>query len=272
MITPRLVATDLDGTLLRPDGSVSERTAAALAACEAVGVGVVFVTARPPRWLVGLSSYVGGHGIAICANGAAVIDVACLSVIEQSGMTRDEVAELTARIRLVDPGSHFAVERAEGFAAETGFLSRHPVPVGSPSAGRVEEVLGGSTFKLLVQSDAPGSLDDFVLRLAAAVGDRAVVSHSGADGLAEIAARGVTKASTLARWAASQRIRPHDVWAIGDAPNDLPMLAWAGTAFAVANAHPALLAAADRVLPSNAEDGVATLLEEVVQSSRGGPH
>ena len=63
---PWLIATDLDGTLLRSDGSVSERTRRVLAAVEAAGVEVVFVTARPPRWLHDLAEVVGAHGVVIC--------------------------------------------------------------------------------------------------------------------------------------------------------------------------------------------------------------
>lgn len=60
------------------------------------------------------------------------------------------------------------------------------------------------------------------------------------------------------------------MWAVGDAPNDLPMLAWAGTSFAVANAYPAVLDAADHRLPSNADDGVAVLLEHAVAAVSAG--
>lgn len=92
------------------------------------------------------------------------------------------------------------------------------------------------------------------------VGDLALVSSSAAGALGEIAAPGVTKAATLARWTAARGIAPRQVWAVGDAPNDLPMLTWAGRAFAVANAHPDVLAAASVTVPSNADDGVAALL------------
>lgn len=259
---PRLVATDLDGTLLRPDGSVSVRTAAALAACARAGVDVVFVTARPPRWLADLAPHVGRHGVAICANGAAVVEVATRRALEARTMADEVVADLAARIRGAEAGARLAVERVAGLALESGFDSGHPVPAGSPVASAIEDVLDGATLKLLVRAARAGvDLDAFAGAVAAAVGDRAVVSHSGATGLAEVAARGVTKASTLARWAAAHGVAPDEVWAVGDAPNDLPMLAWAGASFAVANAHPAVLAAADRVLASNADDGVATLLE-----------
>ncbi|MGO4753757.1 HAD family hydrolase, partial [Streptomyces sp. 2MCAF27] len=72
---PRLIATDLDGTLLRNDKTVSDRTVAALAAAERAGIEVFFVTGRPARWMGVVSEHVHGHGLAICANGAAVVDL-----------------------------------------------------------------------------------------------------------------------------------------------------------------------------------------------------
>lgn len=271
MTVPRLVATDLDGTLLRSDGTVSARTAAALAACAEAGVEVVFVTARPPRWLADLAPHVGAHGVAICINGAAVVEVATGRVLDERGMTAAQVADLARRLRLAGAGTvHLAVERVVGFAAETGYRSRHVAPEGSPVVARIEQALTDSTLKLLVRAEDAGvDLDAFVARLAGAVGADAEVSHSGAEGLAEIAPPGVSKASALARWSAALGIAADDVWAAGDAPNDLPMLRWAGVGCAVANAHPAVLAAADRVLPANDDDGVAILLEEAVEAARG---
>ena len=92
------------------------------------------------------------------------------------------------------------------------------------------------------------------------VGDRAEVGFSGALGLAEMTAPGVTKASGLAAWCDERGVSAAEVWACGDMPNDLPMLRWAGRAFAVANAHTDVLAIADEVIASNDDDGVASLL------------
>ncbi len=266
MTAPRLVATDLDGTLLRSDGSVSARTAAALAACTGAGLEVVFVTARPPRWLVDVAAHVGPRGVAICINGAAVVEVATGRVLDERGMGAAQVAELARRLRAAGGAVHLAVERTAGFASERGYQGRHGVPPGSPAVDRIEEALTASTLKLLVRADDAGEdLDAFVGRVARAVGSLAEVSHSRADGLAEIAAPGVSKATALARWTASLGIAADEVWAVGDAPNDLPMLRWAGLGCAVANAHPDVLAAADRVLPSNEDDGVAVLLEDAMR-------
>ena len=97
------------------------------------------------------------------------------------------------------------------------------------------------------------------------VGDRAHVAYSGAGGLAEINAAGVTKAVALEQWSSGRGIEVHDVWAFGDMPNDVPMIRWAGVGWAVANAHPDVHAVADRVCPSNDEDGVAVTLELMLQ-------
>jgi hypothetical protein len=269
---PRLLATDLDGTLLRPDGSVSPRTAAALRSAPAAGLDVVFVTARPHRWLAPIAPLVGPHGVAICANGASVAVVASRTLVEQHGMSAEVTAAVAGRLRAaLGPSTRLAVESATGLARELGFESGHRVPSGSPQAARIEDVLTPVTLKLLVRTGEPDSFehpDRFIAQIAAAIDGLASVSSSGADGLGEIAAPGVTKAGTLAGWAAGRGVEPAQVWAVGDAPNDLPMLTWAGRAFAVANAHPDVLAVADEVLPSNAADGVAALLERMV-AARG---
>jgi len=268
---PRLLATDLDGTLLRPDCSVSPRTAAALGAAQDAGVQVVFVTARPHRWLAPVAGLVGRHGTAICANGASVVDVATLTVVEQHGMGPDLVATLVARLRdRLGPTVQLATECADGIARERQFDSGHPVPPGSPCVDRIEDALPATTLKLLVM-DPHTDHPEFLAAVGEAVGDLATASSSGVAGLAEIAAPGVTKAATLAAWAHARQIAPGTVWAVGDAPNDLPMLAWAGRSFAVANADPCVRAVVDEVLASNADDGVATLLERCAQLPGGRP-
>jgi len=72
-----------------------------------------------------------------------------------------------------------------------------------------------------------------------------------------------SKASTLALLCDELGVEPEDVAAFGDMPNDLPMLAWAGTSFAMADAHPTVLDLADHVAPGHDEDGVAVVLEKL---------
>lgn len=97
------------------------------------------------------------------------------------------------------------------------------------------------------------------------VGERGRLAYSGAFGLAEINPAGVSKAVALERWSTERRISAAEVWAFGDMPNDLPMIEWAGRGFAVANAHPDVLAAADAIAPSNDDDGVAVTAEPLLR-------
>lgn len=257
---PRLVATDLDGTLLRDDGTVSPRTRAALESAHAAGIEVVFVTARPPRWVGDVRHAVADHGAVICMNGALVLDVRTGDVLARHCLDDAVLRDVARALRAALPRIELAVERLDGIAYERHFRHAHPVPDGAVAADRIEDVLDGGTGKLLARCAdvTDGSL---VPRIAAVLGDRGVVSHSGAPDFAEISPAGVTKGAALAAWARRRGVPADDVWAFGDAPNDLPMLAWAGRSFAVANAHPDVLAAASDVCPSNAEDGVATVLE-----------
>ena len=265
---PRLIATDLDGTLLRDDGTVSARTAVALRAAHEAGVEVVFVTARPPRWLDDIAHAVAGHGVVLCLNGAYVYEPATRSVLSRHAIPDDVVRTLTTALRRALPSATFAAERESGFAAEHRFPHLHPVPPDARHAHRIEDLLDGDTGKLLARCDLPD--EELVARVAQVLDGRAVVADSGAPGLAEITGAGVTKGAALARWTAERGIDAADVWAFGDMPNDLPMLAWAGQSFAVATAHPAVLAAADRICPSNQEDGVASVIEALTGTGASG--
>ncbi|WP_125773514.1 HAD family hydrolase [Antribacter gilvus] len=262
---PKVVATDLDGTLLRDDGTVSPRTRAALAAAEAAGIEVVFVTARPPRTLARLADLVGGHGHAICFGGGAVWDLATGCALESWGFDDDAVRALAAGLRAAMPDVALAVERVDGASFDPHFVVspsfEEPGMTAERSAALVEETLGGEpVLKLLARSDAtdPVRLQELA---ATVVGDRAHLAYSGAVGLAEIMPPGVTKSAALAGWCARLGVEPADVWAFGDMPVDLPMLEWAGRGVAVANAHPDVLARVRDVVGSNEEDGVAAAIE-----------
>lgn len=258
----QVVATDLDGTLLRTDGSVSDRTRAALAAAEEAGLRTVLVTARPPRWLDDLEPIVGAHGVALCGNGAFVYDVPSRTVTAQHGFDPTDLVPVLDDLRRELPGIAFAAERASGFGLEDTYSSGHPVP---PDAvrGPVEALVGEPVGKLLARHPELGD-EAFRVAVAAVVGERGIVAYSGAGGLAEISAPGVTKAAALERWCAGHGVGPAGVWAFGDMPNDLPMLAWAGTGVAVGNAHAEVLAAADLVTGTNDDDGVARVVEALL--------
>jgi Cof subfamily protein (haloacid dehalogenase superfamily) len=257
---PRLVATDLDGTLLDSRGELSKRTRAVLDRLDEAGVPLVVVTARPLRWMTELWPVVGRHGVGIVSNGAIVYDVAEDRIHELEGIEVEAGLALIGTIRAALPQAVFAFELVSGFAHEPAYDEPHHIPEGSPS-GPAERLLSGVAVKMLVK--APGT-DPATLRdaVAAAVGDSANPTWS-VDGLVEISAAGVTKAAALARVCDRLGISAEDVVAFGDMPNDLPMLAWAGTSYAVANAHPSVLEAVGAIARSNDEDGVAEVLVRV---------
>jgi len=257
---PQLVATDLDGTLVRSDGTVSARTVRALRAVERAGAAVVFVTGRPPRWLAEVVEATGHTGLAVCANGAVLYDLHTERVLETFPLAEEVGLAVVRALRAALPEVGFAVETEAGFGHEAGYVPRWPPP--QARVAPVEELLDAPAVKLLARH---GGLDADELLAAAreVVGDLVECTHSSRDGLVEISASGVSKASTLARVCAERGLGAPDVLAFGDMPNDLPMLAWAGTPYAVANAHPDVLAAVPRRTASNDEDGVAQVLERL---------
>ncbi|GMA22636.1 hypothetical protein GCM10025864_03950 [Luteimicrobium album] len=145
---------------------------------------------------------------------------------------------------------------------DDALVTEHPVPPGTPFVDRLEELLPGSTLKLLVRSGTVRP--DLHAVLTDAFGALATVADSGAADLGEVSRPDVSKASTLATWLASRGIGAEEVWACGDAPNDLPMLRWAGRSFAVANARRSVQDAVHEVCPANTDDGVAQVLERAV--------
>jgi Cof subfamily protein (haloacid dehalogenase superfamily) len=279
LVRPRLIATDLDGTLLRDDKSVSARTVAALAAAERAGIEVFFVTGRPARWMGVVSDHVHGHGLAICANGAAVVDLHHgRRIVEVRELPRADALHVVDALRTAAPGVSFAVERSGGIHYEPDYPPFHldPGAVVAPVEKLLAETRGAHepgtqenpfvdqpVLKLLAHHPALHP-DAFLALGRSTAGTHAQFTRSSPTALLEISGPGVSKASTLARCCAERGIAPQDVLAFGDMPNDLEMLAWAGTSYAMANAHPDVLAGTPRRTLSNEEDGVAAVIERLL--------
>jgi Cof subfamily protein (haloacid dehalogenase superfamily) len=258
---PKLVATDLDGTLLHSDGTVTERTRRVLAALEEQGVTVVFVTGRPIRWMDALWEHVGGHGLAVCSNGGIVYDVHAREVAEARTIPLPTGLEVGRLLRQTDPGVSFAVERTDGFGKEPDYQTRAPVPAGL-QVGPRERLLTGQVVKLLVRHEGREP-EPFWAEVEDQVGHLVTTTWSSTSAMVEISGLGVTKASTLEMLCAERGVAAEEVVAFGDMPNDLPMLAWAGTSYAMANAHSSVRELAGDTAPGNDEDGVAVVLERL---------
>jgi Cof subfamily protein (haloacid dehalogenase superfamily) len=259
---PKAIATDLDGTLLRSDGSLDERTRRALMAVEAAGALLVICTARPARWMRPLAQATGHRGVAICANGGVLWDLHTESVLADFPLDPAIAGEVVALLQAKLPGGVWAVERSSGFAREPAYWSRWPIPP-ETTVGAIEALVAEPSLKLMFRHDRH-TADALLEQARAIVGHLAELSHSNsAESLLEIAAAGVSKATALQRVCGERGISSGDVVAFGDMPNDLPMLQWAGYAVAVANAHRDVLAIADEVTAGNDEAGVARVLERL---------
>ena len=257
------MATDLDGTLLRSDGTLDDRTLRALQRVEATGALVVLCTARPARWLAPLAAAAGRHGLAVCANGGVIWSVHHERVLEAFPLGVDVAREVVARLRAALPDGAWAVERADAFAREPEYTPRWPVP-DDTVVGAIDGLLAVAPVKLMLRHPHL-TVTELAAQAQDLVGHLVEVTYSSSeDALLEISAAGVSKASALATVCSARGILSEEVIAFGDMPNDLPMLAWAGHGVAVANAHPAVLAAADEVTATNDEAGVAQALERLL--------
>jgi HAD superfamily hydrolase (TIGR01484 family) len=260
---PRLVATDLDGTVIRSDGTISARTIAAFMRAEQAGARLVLVTGRPPRAMAEIAGALGHRdGTAICSNGALTYDLRTGEVTPVRLIAPEQLAAAVRNLRAAIPGIGIAVEYPGGRAIDRLF---QPImfDVGNPGPRFDDAALTSRPAAKLLGRHLGYTCDDLLAIAAPALDGLVAVTHSSAMGLIEAAAIGVSKATTLAMLAAAEGITPQESIAFGDQPNDLPMLAWAGTSCAVANAHPDVLAAAARVIASNDDDGVAQVLESL---------
>ncbi len=256
----RLAAIDLDGTLVRSDNTISQRSRDAIRAVRDRGVAVVIVTARGPASVVELAHDAGIDGAAICSNGGLIIDLTSGTIVRERRLESEIAVRLVHGLRERIPGILFAVEH-EVFAHEPGFSAWGWEPPAGTRVADAIELLGDPTTKLILRH-REHEVEVIVAVARELAGDEATVVQSGGEAV-EVTAAGVNKAAALAEVAEGLGIEAAAVIAFGDYPNDVPMLAWAGRGVAVANAHVEVLAIADEVTASNDDDGVAQVLERL---------
>jgi hypothetical protein len=224
---------------------------------------LVMVTGRPPRWIHPVADAVGHRGVAICANGALVYDLHTEQIIDTHLMAAEALRGAIEVLAAALPELGFAVEYEDGirYAHDYELSGWDSLRRGEESVG-LEQLTMRPAAKLLARHPELDS-DTLLAHATELVGHLVLPTHSNGRRLIEMSATGVSKASTLARLCDEHAIDAADVVAFGDMPNDLPMLTWAGRSYAVANAHPQVLAAVDRTVPANDDDGVAQTIEEL---------
>ncbi|WP_438823360.1 HAD family hydrolase [Nocardia cyriacigeorgica] len=264
---PELVASDVDGTLIDPEERVTARTKAAVGAVVADGVPFVLATGRPPRWIGPVVDGLGFAPLCVCGNGAVIYDSAADRVLTSRTLDIETLGWIADLAEEVLPGCGLAAERVGPSAHDAvtpQFVSspeyEHAWLNPDDTAVARHEVIDAPAIKMLIR--LPGARSgDMLAALAPMVGERADITYSTDHGLIELSAPGVTKASGLVTVAERLGVDPAAAIAFGDMPNDIPMLTLAGRGVAMANAHPDALAAANEVTTTNAEDGVARVLE-----------
>ncbi|WP_374111315.1 HAD family hydrolase [Nocardia sp. JCM 34519.1] len=264
---PKLVATDVDGTLIDHNERVTARTRAAVAALLADGVPFVLATGRPPRWIEPVVQGLGHAPLCVCGNGAVIYDSATDRVLDSRTLDVETLAWIAELAERALPGCGLAAERVGARAHDAAtpqFVSspeyEHAWLNPDDTAVSRAEVVDAPAIKMLIR--LPGAASGAMrAALTPLIGDRADITYSTDHGLIELSAPGVTKASGLATVAQRFGVADAAIVAFGDMPNDVPMLTMAGRGVAMANAHPEALAAADEVTAANSADGVAVVLE-----------
>ncbi len=272
-MTVRLIAVDMDGTLLDPDDKVTPATVDAIARAREAGVPVVPVTGRPERLIWNVAAEAGLGPLGVGANGALILDLDVGTVIERTGFGGPAAIALVDTLRRGVPGLAIAADEGDRFVYEPGVLAGLALRSRSERSqserlevADIRDCVARGCLKLVARRADLSSRQLAALiapLLHNEAGDLATVTASDIAWV-DIGPPGLSKATGLLAVCRRLGIAMGDVAAIGDHFNDLPMLAAVGLPFAVANAIPEVLAAAARVMPSNADDGVAVFIDEIL--------
>lgn len=269
-MTPRLIVSDIDGTFLDSHDRVSPRLRDAVMRAVHAGAEVALATGRPHRWIFPVIDQLPIRPVCVCSNGAVLYDPAEDKIVAAHSLDPEALATVMAVAQDVF-GSDvaFGVERVgqsafdseeESFLTSPGYVT----DLWSEAHGvaPIHELAAEPAVKLIMRNVNMTSAEMFDKIAPHIDPDTAHVTYSMNEGLLELAAPGVNKATGVSTLAAMHGVEQKDVAAFGDMPNDIEMLAWAGTGVAMANAAPVVHDAADMVTTSNDDFGVALVLEK----------
>ncbi|NUT48557.1 MAG: HAD family phosphatase [Saccharothrix sp.] len=264
-MTFRLVATDLDGTLVRDDNTVSDRTRTALAAVRGAGAHHVIVTGRAVAWSRAVFEQLGYDGLAVCGQGAQVYHAGEDRLLTAVTLDR-KVAHLALEKLQADLGPVAAAVSRAGLTGDVvvdpHYVYRLALPI--HTAADRAELWAEPILKAYIQHPDLDD-DELAARAREICGGLVDVTYAG-PGIVELLPPGLSKSVGLSLVARRLGAKAAEAIAFGDMPNDVSMLRWAGHGVAMANAHPELKAVADEVTASNADDGVAVVLERLFPS------
>jgi Cof subfamily protein (haloacid dehalogenase superfamily) len=262
---PKLIASDLDGTIVSHKGVVSQRTIDAFTRARDLGVHVFFVTGRPPRWM-GEIREAFGFGEAICCNGAMLYDLMNDVVLEEWMISIEDQLEVVRRMRIAMPEMSFAVESNDHYHREIAYVPKWDIGMDNVGVGKIEGAITRPALKILGRcSNHEFTSDEMVEVAHRECKDLVTVTHSTSkDSLIEISALNISKGATLEMMAKRLGLTAEDCVSFGDNPNDFSMLQWAGRSYAMTGGHPHAPSFAKAVAEPCEADGVAKIIEELL--------
>jgi Cof subfamily protein (haloacid dehalogenase superfamily) len=258
----RLIATDLDGTLLRTDDTISQRTRDALAAATAAGAAHIVVTGRAVPWTRHILDDLGYDGLAVCGQGSQVYHAGEHRLLTSVTLDRQLAGVALAKIE-AETGPLYLAASRDGLDGDVLVGPGYEVGGRLPAVPFTDasDLWAAPLNKIYIQH--PTLSDDELAEAARrTAGGFVTVTMAGA-GIVELLPLGLSKATGLSLAARRLGLKAADTIAFGDMPNDVPMFAWAARGVAMANAHDELKAVADEVTSANDEDGIAVVLERL---------
>ncbi|MGL5406320.1 MAG: HAD-IIB family hydrolase [Propionibacteriaceae bacterium] len=269
-MTPvRLIATDLDGTLLTNHVSISDTNIAALKAAKEAKLPVVVATGRPPYWVQFLREYAELLPTAVVSNGAAILDMKTWEITDEFPLSNEATLDLVSELRRLHSNVVFAVDTRWSMALEDSC----PSPLAGenpPRVSRIEPVIETEVIHKLIVKLPDIDVLDFYKEVSDLIGNRATATFSWTTQPAtlEISAPSISKAHALEIVSNRLGVTSDCVAAFGDMPNDIEMLTWAGHPHAMRGAHPSLLKAGIPLLDIYQPDAVGNEITRLLSQQQ----
>jgi len=258
------VVTDLDGTIVRPDETVSAATINALAALRSAGVPVIVATGRTPAGISVLGPVLAEVSAAVCCNGALGVIPPSGDVLWQHWLDDSVVPELADYLAATWPEAGLGSYDGESWMLSPGyFAAGGRRPRGQQHVVPVAEIRQRPACSVAVRHPRlPAGEVAAELTASGVLSGRATIDY-GAEDAIDIAPSGVTKGAGVRAALEHLAIDPAAVTAFGDGRNDLPVVAVVGQFIAMAGGDPGLLAAAAAVTGSVLDDGFADFIQPI---------
>lgn len=278
----RLIACDIDGTILNNKNQITKRTINVIKTCSSPSSNIkfLFITGRPPRMIDELAKKIDYLGIAICSNGTLTYDLKTKSIFNIKPISIDASIEAIKTIKSIYKKSNFALETLHQFYAEQNFLSDQILSKKKGYINLVKDLLillekkrKDTSFQLnknnqIIKLMAIGhqiSCEEYFHLILNKVRNVISITYSNPNSsILEATSLGVNKGSSLKEYAKKLNIKSSEIIAFGDMPNDMQMLQWVGKGYAMSNSHPKILSSAKFIAPSIQEDGVAKVIEQIL--------